>query len=146
MEAGKYLASTGEKVALDLVDAMVAAADDKYSDAEVDNHRTLSLSHLRLMLGHVHGELNELPDGSAWAFRCRATARPLATHADRQRLFLEAGHLIVDITRRYYEQNDASRVAAQCRQLQGAFENAMTLDIAMGGSTNTVLHILAIGP
>ena len=67
----------------------------------------------------------------------------LATHADRKRLFVEAGHLVVDLARRYYEQDDETRAAAQHRRRKGAFENAMTLDIAMGGSTNTVLHILA---
>ncbi len=66
----------------------------------------------------------------------------LATHSDRKRLFVEAGHLIVDITRRYYEQDDESVLPRNVASF-GAFENAMTLDIAMGGSTNTVLHILA---
>ena len=66
----------------------------------------------------------------------------LATHADRKRLFLEAGHLIVDLARRYYEQDDASVLPRSIASF-AAFENAMTLDIAMGGSTNTVLHLLA---
>jgi dihydroxy-acid dehydratase len=66
----------------------------------------------------------------------------LATHADRRRLFVEAGHLIVDLARRHYEQNDESVLPRKIASF-GAFENAMTLDIAMGGSTNTVLHILA---
>ena len=66
----------------------------------------------------------------------------LATHADRKRLFVEAGHLIVDLARRYYEQDDASVLPRSIARFD-AFENAMTLDIAMGGSTNTVLHLLA---
>lgn len=66
----------------------------------------------------------------------------LATHADRERLFVEAGHLIVDLARRYYEQEDASVLPRSIASFT-AFENAMTLDIAMGGSTNTVLHLLA---
>ena len=66
----------------------------------------------------------------------------LATHADRKRLFIEAGHLIVDLTKRYYEQNDESVLPRNIADKR-AFENAMTLDIAMGGSTNTVLHLLA---
>jgi dihydroxy-acid dehydratase len=66
----------------------------------------------------------------------------LATHADRRRLFLEAGHLIVDLARRCYEQDDASTLPRNIASFK-AFENAMTLDIAMGGSTNTVLHLLA---
>src|SRR6188472_2061198 len=66
----------------------------------------------------------------------------LATHADRKRLFVEAGHLIVDLVRRYYEQDDESVLPRNVASFK-AFENAMTLDIAMGGSTNTVLHLLA---
>ena len=66
----------------------------------------------------------------------------VATHADRKRLFVEAGHLIVDLARRYYEQDDASVLPRAIASFE-AFENAMTLDIAMGGSTNTVLHLLA---
>jgi dihydroxy-acid dehydratase len=66
----------------------------------------------------------------------------LATHADRKRLFVEAGHLIVDLAKRYYEQNDASVLPRNIANFK-SFENAMTLDIAMGGSTNTVLHLLA---
>ena len=66
----------------------------------------------------------------------------LATHADRKGLFVEAGHLIVDLARRYYEQDDATALPRGIASFK-AFENAMTLDIAMGGSTNTVLHLLA---
>src|SRR5690606_5010621 len=66
----------------------------------------------------------------------------LATHGDRKRLFVEAGHLIVDLARRYYEQEDDSILPRNVANKK-AFENAMSLDIAMGGSTNTVLHILA---
>src|SRR5258707_6210288 len=66
----------------------------------------------------------------------------LATHADRRGLFVEAGHLIVDLARRYYEQDDETALPRKIASFK-AFENAMTLDIAMGGSTNTVLHLLA---
>ncbi|MGO4838096.1 dihydroxy-acid dehydratase, partial [Rhizobiaceae sp. 2RAB30] len=66
----------------------------------------------------------------------------LATHADRKRLYVEAGHLVVDLARRYYEQDDETALPRTIAS-KGAFENAMALDIAMGGSTNTVLHILA---
>ena len=66
----------------------------------------------------------------------------LATHADREGLFVEAGHLIVDLARRYYEQDDETALPRNIANFK-AFENAMTLDIAMGGSTNTVLHLLA---
>src|SRR3546814_17358480 len=66
----------------------------------------------------------------------------LATHADRERLFLEAGHLIVDLAKRWYEQDDASALPRTIASF-AAFENALSLDLAMGGSTNTVLHLLA---
>ena len=66
----------------------------------------------------------------------------LATHADRKRLFLEAGRLVVELAHRYYEQNDVTALPRAIATFE-AFENAMTLDIAMGGSTNTVLHLLA---
>src|SRR5881227_1756134 len=66
----------------------------------------------------------------------------LATHADRKGLFVEAGHLIIDLARRYYEQDDETALPRKIASF-AAFENAMTLDIAMGGSTNTVLHLLA---
>src|SRR4029079_2893506 len=66
----------------------------------------------------------------------------VATHADRKRLFVEAGHTIVDLVRRYYDQDDPSVLPRAIANFD-AFENAMTLDIAMGGSTNTVLHLLA---
>ena len=66
----------------------------------------------------------------------------VATHADRKKLFVEAGHLIVDLAQRYYEQNDESVLPRAIASFK-AFENAMSLDIAMGGSTNTVLHLLA---
>lgn len=66
----------------------------------------------------------------------------LATHADRKQLFLNAGKRIVELTKRYYEQNDESALPRNIAS-KAAFENAMTLDIAMGGSTNTVLHLLA---
>src|SRR6185312_11568029 len=66
----------------------------------------------------------------------------LATHADRKRLFLEAGQRVVELARRYYEQDDATALPRSIATFE-AFENAMTLDIAMGGSTNTVLHLLA---
>jgi dihydroxy-acid dehydratase len=66
----------------------------------------------------------------------------LATHADRQRLFLEAGRLAVDLCKRYYEEGDESVLPRAIANFR-AFENAMSLDIAMGGSTNTVLHLLA---
>ena len=93
------------------------------------------------MLGHVHRQFDELPDRGARPVAARQR-HVVATHADRKKLFVEAGHLIVDLAQRYYEQNDDSVLP---RSIAGfkAFENAMSLDIAMGGSTNTVSHLLA---
>jgi dihydroxy-acid dehydratase len=138
MEAGKVCCTA--RRALDLVDAMVAAADDKISDEDVSDHRTLGLPDLRFLLRHVHRQLDELPDRSPRPVAARQ--RLDAGHPRRpQALFLEAGRVIVDLCQRYYEQDDATALPRTIAK--GAFENAMTLDIAMGGSTNTVLHILA---
>jgi dihydroxy-acid dehydratase len=106
MEAGKVQVGR-QGHCLDLVDAMVKAADSSCSDAEVDEDRTLRLPDLRLVLRHVHRQLDELPDRSAGAFAARQR-HLLATHADRKELFLKAGHQIVELCRRYYEQDDAS--------------------------------------
>ena len=141
MEAGKYLASTGAMKALDLVDAMVAAADDKYSDEEVKVIERSACPTCGSCSGmFTANSMNCLTE--ALGLSLPGNGSTLATHSDRKRLFLEAGHLIVDITKRYYEQNDDSVLPRKVASFK-AFENAMTLDIAMGGSTNTVLHILA---
>ena len=140
MEAGKAILQ-GRKVALDLVDAMVAAADDKISDAEVDEIEKAACPTCGSCSGmFTANSMNCLTE--ALGLSLPGNGSTLATHADRKRLFVEAGHLIVDITRRYYEQNDESVLPRNVASKQ-AFENAMALDIAMGGSTNTVLHILA---
>ncbi len=141
MEAGKYIAPAGKNVALDLVDAMVAAADDKYSDAEVDKIERSACPTCGSCSGmFTANSMNCLTE--ALGLSLPGNGSTLATHGDRKRLFLEAGHLIVDIAKRWYEQDDASVLPRNVASKQ-AFENAMTLDIAMGGSTNTVLHILA---
>ena len=142
MEAGKYIAEkTGKQVAVDLVDAMVAAADDKYSDAEVAVIERSACPTCGSCSGmFTANSMNCLTE--ALGLSLPGNGSTLATHSDRKRLFLEAGHLIVDITKRYYEQNDESVLPRNVASFK-AFENAMTLDIAMGGSTNTVLHILA---
>ncbi|AOG11755.1 MULTISPECIES: dihydroxy-acid dehydratase [Rhizobium/Agrobacterium group] len=140
MEAGKAILQ-GRKVALDLVDAMVAAADDSISDAEVDEIEKAACPTCGSCSGmFTANSMNCLTE--ALGLSLPGNGSTLATHADRKRLFVEAGHLIVDITRRYYEQNDESVLPRNVASKQ-AFENAMALDIAMGGSTNTVLHILA---
>ncbi len=142
MEAGKYVApATGKTVALDLVDAMVAAADDKYSDEEVATIERSACPTCGSCSGmFTANSMNCLTE--ALGLSLPGNGSTLATHGDRKRLFLEAGHLIVDLAKRYYEQNDANVLPRAIASKQ-AFENAMTLDIAMGGSTNTVLHILA---
>ncbi|MDQ0420895.1 dihydroxy-acid dehydratase [Peteryoungia aggregata LMG 23059] len=140
MEAGKAILQ-GRKVALDLVDAMVAAADDKISDADVDEIEKAACPTCGSCSGmFTANSMNCLTE--ALGLSLPGNGSTLATHADRKRLFIEAGHLIVDITRRYYEQNDESVLPRNVAS-KAAFENAMALDIAMGGSTNTVLHILA---
>ncbi|MBU0738695.1 MAG: dihydroxy-acid dehydratase [Alphaproteobacteria bacterium] len=140
MEAGKAILQ-GRKVALDLVDAMVAAADDSISDADVDEIEKAACPTCGSCSGmFTANSMNCLTE--ALGLSLPGNGSTLATHADRKRLFIEAGHLIVDITRRYYEQDDESVLPRNVAS-KAAFENAMALDIAMGGSTNTVLHILA---
>ena len=142
MEAGKIDIESLDAKKVDLVDAMVAAASDKLTDEEV-----------------LHIEENACPTcGScsgmftANSMNCLAEAlglalpgngSTLATHADRKNLFLEAGRKIVEITKRHYEQDEKGLLPREIATFE-AFENAMSLDIAMGGSTNTVLHLLAI--
>ena len=140
MEAGKVILK-GKEAALDLVDAMVAAADDKISDEEVAVIERSACPTCGSCSGmFTANSMNCLTE--ALGLSLPGNGSVLATHADRERLFLEAGHLIVDITRRYYEQDDASVLPRSVASFK-AFENAMSLDIAMGGSTNTVLHLLA---
>ena len=141
MEAGKVqLASKGE-VKLDLVDAMVSAADPRETDAEVAQIERSACPTCGSCSGmFTANSMNCLTE--ALGLSLPGNGSLLATHADREQLFLEAGRLIVDLARRWYEQDDASALP---RSIAGfrAFENAMSLDIAMGGSTNTVLHLLA---
>ncbi|OHV75471.1 dihydroxy-acid dehydratase [Ensifer sp. LCM 4579] len=140
MEAGKVVLH-GKKHALDLVDAMVAAADDKVSDEDVKIIERSACPTCGSCSGmFTANSMNCLTE--ALGLSLPGNGSTLATHADRKRLFVEAGHLIVDLARRYYEQDDA-RVLPRSIASKQAFENAMALDIAMGGSTNTVLHILA---
>src|SRR6516162_546870 len=140
MEAGKVVLQ-GKEVALDLVDAMVAAADDKLSDAEVATIERSACPTCGSCSGmFTANSMNCLTE--ALGLSLPGNGSTLATHADRERLFLEAGHLIVDATRRWYEQDDESVLPRSIASFK-AFENAIALDIAMGGSTNTVLHLLA---
>jgi len=140
MEAGKVVLK-GKEVALDLVDAMVAAADEAVSDSEVAAIERAACPTCGSCSGmFTANSMNCLTE--ALGLSLPGNGSTLATHADRERLFLEAGHLIVDIVKRYYEQDDASVLPRSVASF-AAFENAMSLDIAMGGSTNTVLHLLA---
>ena len=140
MEAGKANLR-GKLKKLDLVDAMVAAADDTVTDEEVKVIERSACPTCGSCSGmFTANSMNCLTEALGLALPGNGTV--LATHADRKRLFVEAGHLIVDLVRRYYEQDDASVLPRSIATFQ-AFENAMTLDIAMGGSTNTVLHLLA---
>ncbi|MDH6232384.1 dihydroxy-acid dehydratase [Mesorhizobium soli] len=140
MEAGKVVLA-GKEHALDLVDAMVAAADDKISDEDVKTIERSACPTCGSCSGmFTANSMNCLTE--ALGLSLPGNGSTLATHADRKRLFVEAGHLIVDLAQRYYEQEDESVLPRNIASKK-AFENAMTLDIAMGGSTNTVLHILA---
>src|SRR5947207_2039626 len=140
MESGKIVLK-GKKRAVDLIDAMVAAADSSVSDADVEAIERSACPTRGSCSGmFTANSMNCLTEALGLALPGNGSV--LATHADRKSLFVEAGHLIVDLARRHYEQDDASVLP---RGIAGfkAFENAMTLDIAMGGSTNTVLHLLA---
>ncbi|MGE0745384.1 MAG: dihydroxy-acid dehydratase [Rhodospirillales bacterium] len=140
MEAGKVVLK-GKEVAIDLIDAMVAAADESYSDAEVATMERSACPTCGSCSGmFTANSMNCLTE--ALGLSLPGNGSTLATHADRKRLFVEAGHLVVDLARRWYEQDDAS-VLPRAVASFAAFENAMSLDIAMGGSTNTVLHLLA---
>jgi len=140
MESGKAKVH-GEEVHLDLVDAMVMAADDKETDEDVAIVERSACPTCGSCSGmFTANSMNCLTE--ALGLSLPGNGSLLATHADREELFLEAGRIIVDITRRYYEQNDESVLPRSVASFE-AFENAMSLDIAMGGSTNTVLHLLA---
>jgi len=140
MESGK-VSIKGKLRAVDLIDAMVAAADSSVSDAEVEVIERSACPTCGSCSGmFTANSMNCLTEALGLALPGNGSV--LATHADRKGLFVEAGHLIVDLARRYYEQDDETALPRQIANFK-AFENAMTLDIAMGGSTNTVLHLLA---
>ena len=143
MEAGKVIgvANITDERKLDLVDAMVDAADDKVSDEEVAAVERNACPTCGSCSGmFTANSMNCLTE--ALGLSLPGNGSLLATHAGRKALFLEAGRLIVEITKRYYEQEDDSVLPRNIAS-KAAFENAMSLDVAMGGSTNTVLHLLA---
>ncbi|MGB5064076.1 MAG: dihydroxy-acid dehydratase [Candidatus Competibacter sp.] len=140
MEAGKTRLAD-QDVKLDLVDAMVTAADDRVSDEDVTQIERSACPTCGSCSGmFTANSMNCLTE--ALGLSLPGNGSLLATHADRRELFLEAGRRIVELTRRYYEQGDASVLPRGIATFE-AFENAISLDIAMGGSTNTVLHLLA---
>jgi dihydroxy-acid dehydratase len=140
MEAGKVVWQ-GKTMKLDLVDAMVSAADSDCSDEEVAAVERSACPTCGSCSGmFTANSMNCLAEALGLALPGNGSL--LATHADRKELFLRAGRLIVDIAKRYYEQDDA-RVLPRSIATFEAFQNAMCLDVAMGGSTNTVLHLLA---
>ncbi len=140
MEAGKVKFRGNEK-AIDLVDAMVVAADESYTDEEVAEFERSACPTCGSCSGmFTANSMNCLTE--ALGLSLPGNGSIVATHANRKKLFLKAGQLIVELAKRYYEQEDAS-ILPRSIATKAAFKNAMTLDIAMGGSTNTVLHLLA---
>jgi dihydroxy-acid dehydratase len=140
MEAGK-VNWQGTVHKLDLVDAMVAAADSNVSDAESEEIERSACPTCGSCSGmFTANSMNCLTE--ALGLSLPGNGSTLATHAARKQLFLNAGRIIVDIAKRYYEQDDESVLPRAIANFK-AFENAVCLDVAMGGSTNTVLHLLA---
>ena len=146
MEAGKTRLAVqgvagGKVIKLDLVDAMVMAADSKVDDetvAQVERSACPTCGSCSGMF--TANSMNCLTEALGLSLPGNGTV--VATHADREQLFLKAGRLIVDLAKRYYEGDDESVLPRNIANAK-AFENAMALDIAMGGSTNTILHLLA---
>lgn len=140
MEAGIAKVS-GQELHLDLVDAMVAAADIRVSEQDVNIYERFACPTCGSCSGmFTANSMNCLIEALGLALPGNGSL--LATHADRKQLFLHAARQIVVLTKCWYEQDDAIVLPRSIASMQ-AFENAMSLDIAMGGSTNTVLHLLA---
>jgi dihydroxy-acid dehydratase len=140
MEAGK-VQLRGKELHLDLVDAMVAAANPAESDEDVATYERSACPTCGSCSGmFTANSMNCLTE--ALGLSLPGNGSLLATHVYRKDLFLEAGRRVVELARRWYEQDDATALPRSIASF-AAFENAMSLDIAMGGSTNTVLHLLA---
>lgn len=140
MEAGKGMAD-GKEIGLDLIDAMIQAGDPNVSDeqvAEVERSACPTCGSCSGMF--TANSMNCLAE--ALGLGLPGNGSMLATHSDRKQIFLDAARTIVDVTRRHYEKDEAGLLPREIASFK-AFENAMTVDIAMGGSTNTVLHLLA---
>jgi dihydroxy-acid dehydratase len=140
MEAGKVTVK-GKTLAVDLIDAMIKGADRNVSDEEALAYERESCPTCGSCSGmFTANSMNCLTEALGLSLPGNGTI--VATHADRRELFLEAGRRIVALAKRYYEKEDESVLPRSIASFK-AFENAMSLDIAMGGSTNTVLHLLA---
>ncbi|MBL4906444.1 MAG: dihydroxy-acid dehydratase, partial [Sneathiella sp.] len=140
MEAGKGMAD-GKEIGLDLIDAMIQAGDPTVSDeqvAEVERSACPTCGSCSGMF--TANSMNCLVEALGLALPGNGSL--LATHSDRKQLFLDAARTVVDITRRHYEMDEVGLLPREIANFK-AFENAMILDITMGGSTNTVLHLLA---
>ncbi|MEH6696977.1 MAG: dihydroxy-acid dehydratase [Hyphomonas sp.] len=141
MEAGKVNID-GELKSVDLIDAMIEAANPERTDAEVLAYEEAACPTCGSCSGmFTANSMNCLAEALGLALPGNGST--LATHSDREQLFRRAGRRIVDLCKIYYEEGDKS-VSARGIANKAAFENAMTLDISMGGSTNTILHLLAI--
>ncbi|NML60113.1 dihydroxy-acid dehydratase [Massilia sp. RP-1-19] len=144
MEAGKVVKvvdGTRKIIKLDLVDAMIKAGDSSISDADVAEIERSACPTCGSCSGmFTANSMNCLTEALGLSLPGNGTI--VATHADRKELFLRAGRTIVELAKRYYEQDDASILPRNIATM-AAFENAMALDVSMGGSTNTVLHLLA---
>jgi dihydroxy-acid dehydratase len=144
MEAGKVVKTVNadkKVIKLDLIDAMIKAGDASVSDedvAEVERSACPTCGSCSGMF--TANSMNCLTEALGLSLPGNGTI--VATHADRKELFLQAGRLVVELAKRYYENDDAS-VLPRSIATKAAFENAMALDVSMGGSTNTVLHLLA---
>ena len=140
MEAGK-VEIDGKEIAVDLIDAMIQAANPDMTDDQVQEFESNACPTCGSYGMFTANSMNCLAEALGLALPGNSST--LATHADRKALFLEAGRKIVDLTKRYYEKGDVS-ASPRGIATHAAFNNAMALDIAMGGSTNTILHLLAI--
>lgn len=138
MEAGKTRLADHK---LDLVDAMVIAVDDSASDEKIAEYERSACPTCGSCSGmFTANSMNCLTE--ALGLSLPGNGSLLATHSDRRELFLEAGRTIVNLTKQFYEKDDDSVLPRSIANFK-AFENAMTLDVCMGGSTNTILHLLA---
>ena len=144
MEAGKVKLPSqdgGKEVHVDLIDAMVKAGDASVSDADVAEYERSACPTCGSCSGmFTANSMNCLTEALGLSLPGNGTL--VATHADRKALFLRAGRVAVELCKRYYQQDDASALPRSIATFE-AFQNAMSIDVAMGGSTNTVLHLLA---